>query len=315
MKSRFAGFAVRSFPAQEIPQADAALAAGLAADLGIALPLAAKFGTTRLADQMIALYASKTWPCAEEADFLTYFLRTMSGDDKALLRRALADREQRTCFKTLLEEIAEAAWNPLLEAEAIVALDDPDADVVSNAVRVLAEHGDASVEPQLWKRLEQWSERWRGRTLELGGNPITSAGPREEQRLGYDLFRAIGSASAWPLDEPRRRRLVALCIHDDCREAWGYDHLTGTVALDVSSGGEYYPAAFRVTGFTAPSMDALKRKLQQFPDRTVFRWCPQAGNAFDTFSDGQRSEMFADLSVFLSKLSMQIEPYSEEKCR
>ncbi len=52
----FAGFAVRVLAAQDIPQADAAFAAGLETDLEGTLPLVAMFGTAQLAGQMNALY-------------------------------------------------------------------------------------------------------------------------------------------------------------------------------------------------------------------------------------------------------------------
>ncbi|HYL77294.1 MAG TPA: hypothetical protein VEU96_23980 [Bryobacteraceae bacterium] len=84
--------------------------------------------------------------------------------------------------------------------------------------------------------------------------------------------------------------------------------------MDVSNGGAIYPSAFRVAGYTAPTLEGLKRKLQQFPAGSVFRWCPQASNPTDVFSPGQREEMFKELAGFLSERSMSIEPYSEDKC-
>jgi hypothetical protein len=84
--------------------------------------------------------------------------------------------------------------------------------------------------------------------------------------------------------------------------------------VDASSGGPTYPAAFRVDGFRAATLEGLKKKLQQFPAGTEFRWCPQASNPFDAFSPGQREEMFKELEAFLSERSMSIEPYLEEKC-
>ncbi len=125
-------------------------------------------------------------------------------------------------------------------SEGIALLDDPDPEVVLVAAGTLAKFGGASVEPHLWKRLERWSERWKGRTEELLSNPITGVGPRAEQQLESALFRAIGSATAWLPDEPRQKRLLELCIDDDCRQAWGHDLLTGALPVHVSSGGELY---------------------------------------------------------------------------
>jgi hypothetical protein len=65
-------------------------------------------------------------------------------------------------------------------------------------------HGDARVERLLWKRLERWSERWRGRAEELEIHPITGSVPNAESQLGPALFTAIASARSWVLDESRR---------------------------------------------------------------------------------------------------------------
>jgi hypothetical protein len=81
----------------------------------------------------------------------------------------------------------------------------------------------------------------------------------------------------------------------------------------VSSGGEAYPPAFRVQGYTARTFADLKIKLGHFSAGTTFRWCPQTVNPFDAYTPGQREEMYEDLSVFLLKRSMIIEPESA-KC-
>jgi hypothetical protein len=84
--------------------------------------------------------------------------------------------------------------------------------------------------------------------------------------------------------------------------------------VDVSNGGEAYPPAFRVEGYTARTLADLKAKLVYFPAGTTFRWCPQTFNPFDAYTPGQRQEMLEDLLAFLSKRSMAIVPYSPEKC-
>jgi hypothetical protein len=318
-KPRFAGFAVREFPAQDVPEADAALSALLKTDFPGALPLVAKFGTARLANQVMALYTGHLWPCTEEESFTTYFVRTLPGDGPGrgtdVLRRAMADRERRGCYRMLLNQISRVFWNRSIEAQAVVTVNDPDPEAAMSAVQVLAAHGGPGVEPLLWKRLEHWSDTWRGRAANFATNPIAEAAPnRNDERLGSALFQAIGSAKSWLLDEPRRERLISLCVEDWCKERWSRDLLSGTILVDVSYGGAIYPAAFRVAGFEARTFEELETKMQQFPAGTKFRWCPQAFNPFDAFTPGQRKEMFERLTTVLSKRSISVEPYSEEKC-
>lgn len=274
--TRFATFAVRSLPAQDIPEADDAFSALLKENLRGALPLVAKFGTGRLTGQMLKLYGGELWPCAEEAAFTTYFARTQPNDvGKDVLKRAMADREGRGCYTMLLGQVAEVVWNPIIEAQAIITLNDSDPQAAMSAAGVLAAHGGPKLEPALWKRLEQWSEKWKGRTEELQTHPITGAAPnRWEEQLGSALLHAVGSAKSWVIDEPRRQRLLALCIDDWCRKRWASEVLSGTFLIDVSNGGEMFPAAFRLDGYTAHTLVDLKIKLEHFPAGTTFRWCP-----------------------------------------
>ncbi|HYL77295.1 MAG TPA: hypothetical protein VEU96_23985 [Bryobacteraceae bacterium] len=164
-KPRFASFAVREFPAQNIPEADDSLSALLKTDLRIALPLVAKFGTVRLASQIRERYAEQSWPCAEEESFVSYFVRTVPGEGKngggQVLQQAMANRERRGCYRWLLNRVASVVWNRAVQAQASATLDDSDPEAAVSAAQVLAAHGDASVEPLLWKRLERWSERWQ----------------------------------------------------------------------------------------------------------------------------------------------------------
>lgn len=181
---------------------------------------------------------------------------------------------------------------------------------MTGAAGVLGSYGDASVEAPLWKQLEQWSARWKGRASELDGHPIRNDLPHLESQVGEKLAEALASARSWVLDGPRRKRLVALCIDDWCRERWDHPTPPGPVSVDVSSGGSRYPAAFRADGYTARTLAELKIKLLQFPAGTAFRWCPQAANPFDAFTPAQREDMFRDVAAFLAKRSIAIEPYS-----
>ncbi len=71
------------------------------------------------------------------------------------------------CYRSLLNQVGAIVWNAAIEAQAIATLDDSDPDAVLSAAQALSAHGSAEVESPLWKRLERWSERWRGRAAEL----------------------------------------------------------------------------------------------------------------------------------------------------
>ncbi len=316
---RFAHFAALELPAQGIPEADATFSRWLAGGEPGVLPLIARFATEKLAGDMQKLYLSESWPCDDEALFLTYFIRVLpqSGPGSAgeFLRQALANRKDRGCHHFLIGQLAGVVWKPALEAIAIQSLDDPDTETAISAARALGGFGAAAVEPYLWTRLKKWSEKWRGRSAELEQHPITGTLPVAEGNLGRALFQAIASAKSWLLDESRRQKLAALCIDNDCRKEWAQDRPgPGKWNIDVSNGGAFYPVAFRVGGYGASTFEALKEKLTQYPSGTAFRWCPQAFNPSDAFSPGQREEMYQDLVHTLAARSITIEPYDYGRC-
>ncbi|MBS1876416.1 MAG: hypothetical protein JSU00_24590 [Acidobacteria bacterium] len=297
---RLAAFAGREIPAREIPSADPALSTLLDANQSTALPLIARFASPSLAARVEKLYDGHSWACAEEEWMVGYLVRVTNGS--AVLARAMANRKGRGCYRTLLGRVAEIAWTPAVEAQAIATLSDPDAQTAANAAQTLAAHGGARVEAPLWKRLEAWSERWRGRAAELETNPITSALPNPEAQLGSALFQSIASARGWVLDPARRQRLTGLCIDEDCRKQWA-ESPAQPLVVEIASGGAFYPPAFRVGSYTARTLPALKEKLAQYPPGTAFSWSPQS---FNFFSPGQLDAMFRDVSAFLAARAMTL---------
>jgi hypothetical protein len=309
---RFAGYAVRELPAQALPEIDGALLGELKKDYAATMPLVAKFASARLLDEVRKDAIEHPWPCAMDQPVVSYFVRVLSdenGEGRAMLHRAMANRRNCGFFHFLLGNVANVAWNPAIQAEEIASLDDPDPEVATNAAQVLAAHGGPEVEGPLWKRLEKWSEQWRGRAAELEGHPITGTGPNEERRLGTGLFSSIATAQAWLFDEPRRKRLAAFCVDDWCREKWERAGAIGAIPIEVANGGWIYPSSFRVDSYSSGTLEGLERKLQQFPAGTQFRWCPQP-NPGDGFTPGQQQEMFRDLTAFLVEHSMSIETCS-----
>lgn len=311
---RFAGYAVRELPAQVLPGVDDALRGQLRKDYEATMPLVAKFASANLLDEVRANALEHPSPCAMEQPHVAYVVRVLpeeNGEGRAILHEAMANRKNCSFFRSPLDQAAAVAWNPAISAEAIASLNDPDPEVVMSAAQVLSSHGPPEVEAPLWKRLEKWSNQWRGRTAELDGHPITGGGAGAERRLGTTLFGSMATAQAWLVDEPRRKRLLALCVDDWCRQQWGRAGASGAMTIEAGDGGWIYPSAFRVDGYSSGTLEGLKRKLQQFPAGTLFRWCPDAAAPAGGFSLGQKQEMFQDLEAFLGEHSMKLEHCSQ----
>jgi hypothetical protein len=176
----------------------------------------------------------------------------------------------------------------------------------------LSGFGGAAVEPLLWKRLDAWSNQWRGRERELEGHPITGPGPNQEQhRLGNALFGAIENARAWVVDDARRQRLLALCVTDWCRQAWS-DPLPSSVPITAAYGGAIYGHSFRIGNYGAPSLERVQEKIAQYRAGTRFHWCPTMN--VDAFLPQERQEMFEALARFAAAHAMWLAPYEEAAC-
>ncbi len=275
---------MKEFPAVDVPEADAILRRRLREDPARALPLVARFGTVKLAEPMRELWAQRSDSCLLEQELVTYFARVFpaaDGEGREALRSAMSNREGRGCFSKLLVQVGRVVWNEAVQAAAIEALQDADTETVLGAALILAEQGDLRVEEPLWRRLERGGPEIRERVME-----------------------AIGSARAWRLDEARRKRLLSFCPDPECRQRW---QAGKPLLIDVLDGSEMYPAAFRVEGYKARTMDSLQQKLLQYPRATVFRWCPQESYLYDSPSPGAQEEMFGELAGFLARRGMSLE--------
>jgi hypothetical protein len=309
---RFASLAAHRLPAQDVPTANVAFTQALMQDPGGAMPLIARFGTMALANAVRTAYASHNWSCDEESAFAAYFIRVRPTEGKQIFQHIMANREQRGCFRFLLISVARAVWNPVLEELAITTLDDADSQTATWAAHILADRGTAQVEAALWRKLEQWSDKWRARSKERNNNLKTDDDPeRRDIGLGPALVDALRTAKAWYFDDKRRDRLASMRI-----EEWisGPKQTPGEVSVEASNGGAMYGEGYQVAQYRLSTMLDLKAKMAQFPAETTFRWCTRPLNPSDSFTSLERQGMYIDLFRFTGEHQMRIQPYSKEAC-
>ena len=178
----------------------------------IDMALIARYGTRAVLKAVHDYYGdgSEGWACAFQAPSLAYLVRVDPGTGLRLLEKALDRRGLTGCYKTVLSDVAAYEWRPEIEQMAIARLDDPDPEVVASAAKALGDHGSATAQEALWKRLEKWHDDWKGRVSEIQeGQASTSF----QWGVEDSLWRAL--VKLQPGDHPDKAtadRLRSLCL-------------------------------------------------------------------------------------------------------
>jgi hypothetical protein len=277
-KLRFYLRYLTDLPDRELPDLEGHFAARAPYDPWLFGHLLARYGTRRVLPSVRATYVGShlRWGCDSRLPFLAYFLRVAPSEGAAFLRKALQEREGNGCYHNMLTGVARVYSAQELEPIAIHSLDDPDPEVAADAALTLASYGTASAEPYLWRRLERWTQRWRGRQRELYGNLATGEGRQFWQvKLGEALEGAIQFAQSWYFDETRRQRLAGLCVTDACRGRFmNQPKAPPTVRVQVFQ-MMYAKPTYAVGAYTPGTLDRFRQKVAQFPRGTVFGWCTE----------------------------------------
>lgn len=311
----FAKFALERLPAQEMPEADAAFER-VALTGYTAERLIAKFGTRRLLPAMRQVYMWKGQDCMNAVPVITYLARVFperEGEGRQALRRALANRVRCGVYRDLLSEVSWAGWNGMIEAQAIESLDDPDPEVAQSAARMLSAYGGPEVEAILWRRVEKWSAKWRGREHEVLGGPIAENPQEHEARLGDSLFEAIAYGKAWWFDEPRRKRLVALCLDERCRRNWRRSASTALLRITPQPGTQPR-ISYNLWFYPDLRPEELDAKLAQAPRGLTYRWCAEAERLLDLMTPEEIESERQRVERLLSARGSTLAPYDKRAC-
>ena len=202
--------------------------------------------------------------CGSEANLLAYFLRVVPRDGAELLGKALP---QKQCSGQLLSRLADVRMSPEVESAAIAALDDKDARVVQEALRVLQRHGSVSAKQTIWDHFRRWHENQER---------IGTAASIDPETQGFEgaYFDAASSAQAWLTSPEELRALGAFCTTLNCKQnAEQAAIYTTQVQFTIGFAGPYGEETtehFGLGRYPVGSMDRLKQKMLQYPRGTEF---------------------------------------------
>ncbi|MEO7719506.1 MAG: hypothetical protein ABIY70_25160 [Capsulimonas sp.] len=288
-------------PDPTLPKIEPTLAANLSAggDLDTISVLIQRYGTRAILPQVKTFYSDKddNLFCAPKAALLAYFLRVDPIFGAARVVKALVARKDTGCYRTLLSDITQyhrpgaLFMPPQLQQIALTALNDPDADVASDAAQALGTHGSPpEAEAALWAQLR--------RLAALGQVSLDNSSRRK-------TAEALASSPAWLIDHKQLEEIRAL-FPDQKHERWFWvytiDHddqifLAGDTVTDDGQN-----ESWRIAQYTLTSRADLRRKLAQYPKGTAITLL-DSGNP-DNAKATQHA--FTELRAFLAKRGVQL---------
>ncbi|HZS08699.1 MAG TPA: HEAT repeat domain-containing protein [Blastocatellia bacterium] len=301
--------ALTILPDEALPELDQILADRLeqGGEMDIISGLIERYATSAVSPRVRAFYEEKAgkWACTIQANLLAYLLRTDPESGAQLVRGALQARskEDTGCWTNTLGEIGRLHTCPELEKVAIASLDDPNPEVVRNAIELLGRYGSAEAEEPLWRCFEKWHREWGGRVAELTNYTLNESRQLAGRQLETSLWQALISSPGWLADPKKLVPVQQLCLSDEARQQVGtaIERWAGEIHIAFAPGADKW-GYVEVAQYTLNSPDDLKRKLTQFPKGTVFKWQP--------FNQGQQEEekekLFSELKSFLEARGMKL---------
>ncbi len=164
---------------------------------------------------------ARTGGCAGETrgDLLGYLFRVAPEDGGNRLSAELLDKND-SCGSEVLRTLHSARPSDDLIPIVAKALDSPNFADAQSAALYLGEHGPASTEDALWRRLEAVWSAWQGRSSELP-DEMMGVGTDEKAEtamLERALASALSHATNWKLSPAELDRLHSGCLTQTCRD-------------------------------------------------------------------------------------------------
>jgi hypothetical protein len=171
------------------------------------------------------------------------------------------------------QSLGRNAYSPGLERLAIEFLTSPKVPIKRGAADVLGRYGSPAAEKPLWDTLEYFRSWWKGREQEL-----EEQNGQESVQFERTLRIALAQADAWTLESDGLNRLLGLCSSNWCKQdvtQW-LSNAMPPIAIQILPGSDGFRAT--IAQYDLQSEEQMRRKIQQFPEGTVFRMVPFASS-------------------------------------
>jgi len=282
-RPRYGAHVLGMLPDKTLPEVDADLAAHFTASddyegLANLASLIGRYATDAILPQVLQKVDPKfgKFACAIQDPILAYVLRVDPAMARPRIEKAVATRGPQftACNGILFQEISEIFYDPVLEEIAIHSLDDPDPRVAETAATMLGKYGSAEAESALLKRYLSWCAAWEGHESDLDLMTSELVGERVFQLgLGENLATALATGASWMTDGSSLRRLLQATKVKRVQQRLGelsklWEKTPMPITLMHNAIAPDFDAL--VAQYELHSLDALEKKLAQFPSGTTF---------------------------------------------
>jgi hypothetical protein len=173
-------------------------------------------------DTLLDQFSGKPGCAGEIQGYLLGYLFRLAPEDAGKGLAAELQNKNGTCGYEVLRSLGAARYSDELIPIATRALDSPNVVSAQAAALFLGEHGPASSEEALWRRLEKLWHAWRDRSSELQTLhlPMSFGDNIQEQTASLEraLASALSHATNWKLSPARLDRLRSDCLTESCRD-------------------------------------------------------------------------------------------------
>jgi hypothetical protein len=202
---------------------------------------------------------------------LAYFVRVDPAYADAWLRRTPWNMHQPldTCKLRTMTSVSRLAMSPQFEAFLIAHLQHEQVPVKWQAAMALRLYGSANAQKPLLEAFQYFHDWWKDRRADL-----EKPAYQEGRMLEEALYRAISDGRAWITTDASLQQLSQLCITNRCRQdvAEAADFwIRKPLRLEITAGpyGDWEAAIAHYNSIA--TIEAIKRKLEQFPKGTEFQ--------------------------------------------
>ena len=300
------------FGNEKLPQFESLWAAALMTEQDyqretVFAALLARFGTGSAVAQVLEKTTSKVgeWACVPQGAALGYLVKFDPASARSLVERAVKERGKgkTACDRSVFQDIAPYATDPMLTEVALTTLDDPDQQVTMDALIYLMAYGDKSVEQPVWNRYVEWSEKWKNRADTLESREAGSSGDWEEMGLGENLARTLLANQGWLATPDSITRVLERCVGEQmCAQLKQIadEAKRGTGPYNITASRSARNESYQVAQYNPRSLDLLDAKIAQFPRGTRFTLIPTSPQNQD------QMKLEGDVKAILEKNGMRL---------